>query len=41
MKEEYRALEIEILKFGVADVIVTSDPEVGDDGLPFIPENGG
>ena len=31
MKEEYKELEIEIIKFGCEDVITASEPEVGDD----------
>ena len=31
MKEEYKELEIEIIKFGCEDVITASDPEVDDD----------
>lgn len=37
MKEEYKGLEIEILNFASIDVIVTSEPEIGEDGLPFEP----
>ena len=37
MKQEYKGLEIEILNFASIDVIVTSEPDVGEDGLPFEP----
>ena len=38
MKQEYKGLEIEILNFASIDVIVTSEPDVGEDGLPFEPQ---
>lgn len=35
MKKEYLDLEIEIIEFIAEDIITTSDPNGGGNGLPF------
>ena len=36
-KEKYVTPEMEIAEFETEDVITTSEPDTGDDGLPFVP----
>ena len=37
-KEKYVTLEMEITEFENKDVITTSVPDPGEDGLPFVPK---